>query len=457
MDFEAVQSAEEDQRGQVVKTIVRGGTCSASVSSGEDAFDQMTMNVGETVIAALKAIGELFVVETKQVKQGGVEVVNVDRVGGDVEAEVVGDAVDMAFFEAAPSEPDAEAAVVVIAPIVAALDHGSAAELAAPDDEGVVEQAALFEVFDQGGAGLVGSLAVLLDGFGEIAMLVPGFVKELNEAHPTFGEAAGKQAVAGITGSVDVLDAIHVEDVLRLLGEIHQLWSAGLETISHFIALDAGGDLRVASVIESELIQFGEGIQRGALGSLIDAFGIGEIEDGVSGAAQRHSGEFGGEKTGAVIAGTATGALGAGEHDVARQILTFIAETVKGPGPETGTPKLLGTGVHHDLGGSVVDSFRLQGPDEAEVVSESRSVGEEFAQFHAALAVFGELVFGAKQGRVGLDEGGAVILEEISGGQLAVAFGEFGLGVKEFQVAGSPGLKQVDDSFCLGRMMRALA
>jgi hypothetical protein len=151
------------------------------------------------------------------VQESRVEIVNMDGIGRDIETEVVGDAVDVAFFETAAGEPDAEASVVMIATIVAALDHGGTAELAAPDNESVVEETPLFEVFDESGAGLVGSLAVLLDGFGEIAMLVPGFMEELNETDAAFGEATCEQAVAGITRCLDVFDAIHVEDVLGLL------------------------------------------------------------------------------------------------------------------------------------------------------------------------------------------------------------------------------------------------
>jgi hypothetical protein len=212
-----VENAEEAQLGQVVKTIGERRTCSASSWSGEDAFDEMTVDIRETIVAALKAISELFMVETQKVQESGVEIVNMDGIGRDIETEVIGDAVDVAFFQTAASEPDAEAAVVMITTIVAALDHGGAAELAAPDDESVVEETPLFEVFDESGAGLIGSLAVFFDGFGEVTVLVPGFMKELNETDTAFGEATCEQAVAGITGCLNVFDAIHVEDVLGLL------------------------------------------------------------------------------------------------------------------------------------------------------------------------------------------------------------------------------------------------
>jgi hypothetical protein len=151
------------------------------VALGEDAFYDFAVDVGEAEVAALGAEGELGVVEAEEVKDGGVEVVHVDGIFGDVEAEVVGGAVGEAFFDAAAGHPDGEGTVVVIAAVVGALRHGGAAEFAAPDDESVFEKAALLEVGDERGAGFIGFLAIAGEAAFEVAMLVPGFVKELHE------------------------------------------------------------------------------------------------------------------------------------------------------------------------------------------------------------------------------------------------------------------------------------
>ena len=81
-------------------------------------------------------------------KDGGLEVVDVDFVLGDVEAEVVGLAVG-AGFGAAASHESGEGLRVVVASGFSAegrvgFDHGGAAEFAAPDDEGFVEEAVSF-------------------------------------------------------------------------------------------------------------------------------------------------------------------------------------------------------------------------------------------------------------------------------------------------------------------------
>jgi hypothetical protein len=81
----------------------------------------------------------------------------VDAILHRLEAEVVGGAVDLPPFHAAAGQPRGEAVVVVVAAVHLAgvgallrqLDRRRAAELAAPDDERLVEQAALLEVDEQ--------------------------------------------------------------------------------------------------------------------------------------------------------------------------------------------------------------------------------------------------------------------------------------------------------------------
>ena len=60
----------------------------------------MAGDVGEAVVTAVVAVGELFVIEPEHVEDGGVEVVDVDLTFGDADAAVVGGAVDGATFDA---------------------------------------------------------------------------------------------------------------------------------------------------------------------------------------------------------------------------------------------------------------------------------------------------------------------------------------------------------------------
>ena len=61
--------------------------------SGQDVPDHVAVNVGQAVVAAAVAVGQLLVVEAHQVQDRRVQVVDVDLVLDGVPAELVGRAV----------------------------------------------------------------------------------------------------------------------------------------------------------------------------------------------------------------------------------------------------------------------------------------------------------------------------------------------------------------------------
>jgi hypothetical protein len=67
-----------------------------------------------------------------------------------------------------------------------ALARDAAAELAAPDDEGVLEQSATFEILDERGAGLVGVATTRGAPGGEATVMIPVGMEELHEADAAF-------------------------------------------------------------------------------------------------------------------------------------------------------------------------------------------------------------------------------------------------------------------------------
>ena len=101
------------------------------------------------------------------------QITHVHRVLHGIEAEIIRFAVSDAAFDAAAGHPHAEGVGVVIAPIGAALDHRSSSEFATPNDEGVVKQASLLEVFDQCRTGLFRVGAVLLQAADQSTVLIP--------------------------------------------------------------------------------------------------------------------------------------------------------------------------------------------------------------------------------------------------------------------------------------------
>ena len=148
------------------------------------------------------AIRETLMIDAHEVQDGGVQVVHVHGILGDVVAELVGLAIAGAGLAAATGHPHGEAARMVVAPgfgaVPLALAGDAAAELAAPDDEGVLEQSAPFEILDERGAGLVGVATTRGAPGGEAAVMVPVGMEELHEADAALDQAPREDAVGGI-------------------------------------------------------------------------------------------------------------------------------------------------------------------------------------------------------------------------------------------------------------------
>ena len=68
----------------------------------------------------------------------------------------------------------------------------------------------------------------ILSCVGQVAVLVPAGVHELDEPHAALGQPAGHQAVVGERALPLHVGAVHVEDVLRLVREVGQLRHARL-------------------------------------------------------------------------------------------------------------------------------------------------------------------------------------------------------------------------------------
>jgi hypothetical protein len=115
--------------------------------SGENFSDHAPGDVREPHVAAPLEICQQFVVEAQQVQHRGMQVVHVDFVLDGGKSELIRRPDGLAALDASPRHPNAEASRIVIA-ARSTLAGRRAAELAAPDDERLVEQAAGFEVLD---------------------------------------------------------------------------------------------------------------------------------------------------------------------------------------------------------------------------------------------------------------------------------------------------------------------
>ena len=147
-----------------------------------------------------------------------------------VEAQVVGLANNLAAPQAATGHPHAVGVRVVIATgtvgIVrpAKLHHGSPAKLPAPDHERLVQKPALLEVSDEVGVRLIDLLAPLRQVLVQPAVVIPARVHHQHETDSPLDHPPGKQAVGRVLllAFVVAVDAVAVENVPRLVGEVQQ-------------------------------------------------------------------------------------------------------------------------------------------------------------------------------------------------------------------------------------------
>ena len=163
------------------------------------------------------------------------DVVDVGAFFGGAQAHGVGGADDLSAFDSAAREPHRKAMRIMIA-AVAAFAHRHASEFAAPDDQGGVEQAAGFEVFQQGGHRLVALGAKLGVIAVYIAMAVPAVgvaAVELHEADAAFDHAAGEEAAQAEFGGGFVVEAVEGFGVGGFLADVDDFGGVGRPTAGH--------------------------------------------------------------------------------------------------------------------------------------------------------------------------------------------------------------------------------
>src|SRR5713226_4059136 len=109
---------------------------------------------------------------------------HVHLVLGDIKAQFVALSDRDARFDAPARKPHREGIGMMVAAVVATLHHGRASKLPAPDHQRILEQSALLQVPNESGGGLISILAVLLDVFDEVGVLIPCFMVKLDKSHP---------------------------------------------------------------------------------------------------------------------------------------------------------------------------------------------------------------------------------------------------------------------------------
>ena len=365
------------------------------------------------------------------------EIMNVDFFVGAEEPVVVGHAIAMAGFYATAGHPHGESVWIVVAS-VAALEGGGAAEFAAQDDEGFFEETARLEVGEEAGDGAIdfrGEAGMII---GEIFVLIPIRMSDLDEADTAFTEATSEETLSGEGGGVRIIEAVEFFGEGRFAVDVHGIWGLGLHAEGEFEGGDAGLEDGIGGRLGEVLAV--DGVEEIELGALADGvvMGIVEILDG--GLFYGHIASDGGalvdsgEEGAGPVADSAV-AEGWVDREEAGEVLIFGTEPIRNPRAEAGADEGIGTGVEFEQGAPVSFVGAVDGFDDTEIVGAGPDEGKEVTDHGAAFGAgaefpgrfsevggFGKLDAGFFEGQgfsVIADEGGFVV-EGIDVGGTAV-------------------------------------
>ncbi len=124
-------------------------------ASGEHAANDMAVNVGQSARCAIMIKRETFMVETQQVQDRGVKIMNIDHIFDGLMAELIGGAEAEAMLDTGAGEPGGETLGIMISTRGPLLKRRHAAKLGRPHHQGVFKQSACLEIFQERGRRLI--------------------------------------------------------------------------------------------------------------------------------------------------------------------------------------------------------------------------------------------------------------------------------------------------------------
>ena len=98
----------------------------------------------------------------------------------------------------------------------------------------------------------------------DAAVMIPIAMIQLNKSNAALSQTARQQAI-GCKAAVAPAGSIHVQHVLRLVGNIHQIGNAGLHSKGHLVLADPRGDFGIVRFASLDLIQSSDSVDDVAL------------------------------------------------------------------------------------------------------------------------------------------------------------------------------------------------
>src|SRR5690348_13573759 len=162
------------------------------------------MDVGQAAFGAVVVERQAFMVETKNIQDCGVEIVNSGNILDGFVAELIGGAVAEAALNTGAGQPNCEPLGVMIAAASVLLECGHSAKFGYERNESSFQQTALFQIFDQRSARLIKNwcVDVILRFQRFVAVPVPdpfahgvSAIEELDEADALLDQPPREDAI----------------------------------------------------------------------------------------------------------------------------------------------------------------------------------------------------------------------------------------------------------------------
>src|SRR5262245_16344711 len=233
------------------------------------------MHIRQPEVSPLKLVSQPLMIDTQEVQDRRLQVMNMNRITDDVVTVIVGLTQRESFFDASASQPHREIAWMMIAPIVhlcqLTLAVNCPPEFPAPDYKCLIEQAESLQILDQSRRRLICTFALQRKITREIIMLIPTPVVELDKPDITLSQSSGEQAIVGICAGLARFRTIKLEDMLGFFRKVHQIRNRSLHAISHFILRDPSLDFRVSICLGLHPVQLDHRIEHLPARTLTDS------------------------------------------------------------------------------------------------------------------------------------------------------------------------------------------
>ena len=353
-------------------------------------------------------------------------------------AQLIGGPHNRASLDAASGEPHGHGRLVVFAPgglPVVGQALGSATEFSSPGHQGLIQQAPLLEVVQQGRHGPVGFQASQAVLAGDILVGVPAPGVDLHEAHAPLHQSPGHEAPSAHGLGNLVVEPVHLPNGRRFLVHVQRFRHRHLHAEGQFVVLHPGpkvalqrvafqvGPVEVVQQLNIGFLTSGGGARRGL-----------QIHDGNTFRLEGGSLVDGRQVSIGPVLGPAKAPGAAdGKHHEGRQILVLGSQPVDRPGTQRRTAGQRCPCIHQEGGQGVGVGVGVNRPHHRHVVHAGGQMGKHVRNFGAAPA---ELVEAEGASHVEQLPSGGTQLSAVEG-RGAVVLVQQRLGIESVHLAGT--------------------